>query len=398
MAQVRCPSCNSPLTQEESRSAANCPVCGKSLSDSAGSTGSGSAATAPGTSNAPSTSVRSASQKHWVVVAVVLLLVVGIAGMYAGGFLSPKQNPDEQAVANSDQNKNEENKNNDAGKSSPEKPADKSSDDSETNVPAASDKPADQPDEPGVQPVDPPAQPTVPPSEPTDEPTESIKLPAQPTDQPVNQPTGPFNESVEPTEPQTGPTDLATDKPKNTPEEEPAGIAIDAPDGEYNAESLNEGDFVRLHGKVKTLKLSSVNGRSALDASGLEAKEIQVESINAEATVVLNAPGGLVEIKSGINGQARVFINAAGGKVVFLNGCPITGNCEVTISAREVDFGAVLGSNKVKVVFSKGGKLRFTKMTGSSYIHYKRADPKDPPPTIEAGTLVESSECKEVDW
>jgi Protein kinase domain len=183
---------------------------------------------------------------------------------------------------------------------------------------------------------------------------------------------------------------------------------VDMPDGEYAVGSLNGATTIKLKGKCKTLTVGLVDGASTLDASGLTAKEIIfTDKIDGRSTVKLNAPNGSVDFRKKVDGQSTLEVVAAGGTVTFsdpggfLNaGSKIDGKSKVRITAKVVDFKAKIDGGPethVLVTLTAGGTLRFKEINGKCRLHYRKADAKDPDPSIEAGTIDGQAELKNVE-
>ena len=427
MAVVRCSACNAPLTSGESQ-AGKCPVCGTLLGRDNQSTSlcSALAGAVPGRRTMPAKTGRG-----WLWCGAALtVLVLGIVSRYGLKAISVAKGPDEIAAGDKTVSTETATKM-PAGNDKPAQPvsADKPK---EPAMPAvaptpeqeASKKPAEVSTpkdsaaavpivEPNPEPVReapkaelavkkaeivPPAGGVIPSSK---EAARSPKKSADPAKDPPQEPIAPGSEvSASPAAASKQPEKPETKEPEKDPAILPlgGGTTIDKPDGEYVLPVVNGHDDIRLSGKVKTLKVTAANGNAVLDASGLEAKEIFVaEAINGEATVVLNAPGGSVEIRGGINGPSKLMIVAPGGKVKFVEGAQIQGVAELTIAAAEVEFAdTIAGAPKVDVTLTKGGKLKFKLIAGAARLHYKKADPKDPELTVEAGTVKEAAEVKQI--
>ena len=174
-------------------------------------------------------------------------------------------------------------------------------------------------------------------------------------------------------------------------------VRLDAPQGEHTVEAVNSGDRFLVSGKVKTLKITSINGQGAVATDKLEAEEVVITGgINGEGNLRLNAPGGSVTFLDSLNGASRVTVNAPGGKVTFgsadksrRGSGSIVGSSHVTIIARDVDFRGVLdGGARVTVTLTEGGSLRFANIAGGAHLHYRKAKPGDPDPKIERGRVT----------
>jgi hypothetical protein len=179
---------------------------------------------------------------------------------------------------------------------------------------------------------------------------------------------------------------------------------IESPDGEYTIGPLSGDAQVRLRGKVKTLRIGSLDGDAALEAEALEAREIIFTGpVNGRARAKVHAPNGFVEFRGPINGQPKLGVIAPNGKVIFAKsaggkaGAEIDGEAKITIRAKEVDFQCPIngGETSVSVVLSAGGKMRFTEMGGRSLLLYRKADARDPDPVIGWGIVRDDARCKE---
>lgn len=178
---------------------------------------------------------------------------------------------------------------------------------------------------------------------------------------------------------------------------------IDSPEGEYTVEPLDGEALLRLRGKVKTLRIKGLNGDAFLEAEALEAQEIIFAGpVGGRAKARVRAPGGSVEFRMPINGQARVTVDATGGKVTFFKpsggqgGCDIAGQAHVVIRAKEVDCQCPLDdAAQIYVMFSVGGKLRFTEMSGTSRLVYRKAEASGPDLVIDWGIVRDEARCRE---
>lgn len=168
--------------------------------------------------------------------------------------------------------------------------------------------------------------------------------------------------------------------------DEAGAVRLSDPNGSYTVRALNDGDRVKLLGRVNVLRVTGVNG-GTLDASGLEAKLIFFsQPINgASAKVKLHAPGGVVNLVGANAG--RLTIDAPAGRVHCRQ--DINGEAEVQVRARTVQLdGAVNGTAKVRATLTAGGAaLRFKLLQGSSRLTWKKERPTDPAPAITRGTV-----------
>jgi hypothetical protein len=174
---------------------------------------------------------------------------------------------------------------------------------------------------------------------------------------------------------------------------------LDDPDGEVMVTSLI-GKTMKLTGKVHRLTINDVSGRSILDASGLQAKEIIVlRPLLNNSTVRLNAPGGTVEFRGMISGRTQLFVHAPNGSVAFkANGGTIINESKLTITARSVEFNdRIQGwNNHIVVTLNAGGRLKFKEVGGGSKLYYKKAHPNDPEPDILAGEVINQGELRKI--
>ena len=164
---------------------------------------------------------------------------------------------------------------------------------------------------------------------------------------------------------------------------------FDHPDDTAALPDLNSGDRVTLTGRVRVLRLGSVNGKGALDASGLVAEEVVITGdLNGEALVLVNAPNGKVTVGGYVIGAAKLTIVAPGGEVVVAHTGRVTGGATMTVTAKRLEVNCPLsGGAKVAVTLTAGGSLKLTRAEEGATVTYRRAAPTDPAPTIEKGEL-----------
>ena len=168
-------------------------------------------------------------------------------------------------------------------------------------------------------------------------------------------------------------------------------VQLDEPDGIYRVPSLDTGESRELQGRIKRLEIEMVNGDALLDAAELQANEVVfLRGVNGQAQARVFAPDGTVELQGDINGEAVVDIYAPGGRVVLgaEGDTCVNGSGRITITAAAVDIrGRVDGSPQLDVTLTHGGKLKFAELSGSARLTYRRANPADPEPAIQAGSL-----------
>jgi hypothetical protein len=164
---------------------------------------------------------------------------------------------------------------------------------------------------------------------------------------------------------------------------------FDHPDDTAALPDLNITDRVVLTGKVRGLRIGSVNGKATLDASGLVAEEIVITGdLNSEATVKLNAPEGKVTIGGFVAGSAKLTITAPGGEVLIAKSARVTNGTVLTITTRRLEaLGTLSGAAKVNVIFTRGGSLKLTLMEEGANVKFRKAALSDPKVAVEKGEL-----------
>lgn len=165
---------------------------------------------------------------------------------------------------------------------------------------------------------------------------------------------------------------------------------FDHPDDTAALPDLNSGDRVTLTGKVRVLRIGSVNGRGAIDASGLVAEEIVITGdLNGEAVVALNAPAGKVTIGGHVGGASKLTVVAPGGEVILLsNSGRLTGSTSTTVTAKRLEIaGKLLGTAKLRATLTPGGSLKIAFADESASVRYKKTAVTDPPLAVEKGVV-----------
>lgn len=138
------------------------------------------------------------------------------------------------------------------------------------------------------------------------------------------------------------------------------------------------------------LRIGSVNGNGAIDASALVAEEVVITGdLNGDAVVTLNAPGGKVTIGGYVVGSAKLTVIAPGGEVfVLANSGQFAGGSTTKVTAKRFDIAGKLGGGaKVHVTLTAGGSLKLTSADEGALVTYKKAAASDPPLTIERGVI-----------
>jgi hypothetical protein len=182
-------------------------------------------------------------------------------------------------------------------------------------------------------------------------------------------------------------------------------LVLENPDGEHIIKSMSGGQVIKLAGRVNTLKIGPITGKSTLDASGLRARYILVGGvIDGGSNVKLCAPEGKVEFCSPINGRSTVQVNAPGGEVWFgpqgypRNVTRINGESNVIVHAREVQIrGIVNGTHtRIDVTLTPGGRLHFVELTGGSRLVYRKEAPADPDPQLQKGIVSANAKVEQI--
>ncbi|MBY0459928.1 MAG: hypothetical protein K2V38_21640, partial [Gemmataceae bacterium] len=186
------------------------------------------------------------------------------------------------------------------------------------------------------------------------------------------------------------------------PPERPAGVVImidpfdppkrafDNPNDTATVPDLNGETQLTLTGSLRILKLGSLNGKSAIDASRLAVEEVVITGdLNGEAVVKLRSPNAKVTLGGYIGGNSRLTIEAPGGVVVLTpESGRLTGSAVLTVTAKQIDAaGRLFGGCKLFATLTKGGALKLAAVEEGAVVTYKKADPSDPAPTVEKGIV-----------
>lgn len=165
---------------------------------------------------------------------------------------------------------------------------------------------------------------------------------------------------------------------------------FDHPDDTAALPDLNTADRVTLTGRVRALRIGSVNGKGSIDASGLTAEEVVITGdLNGDAVVSLHAPNGKVTVGGYVGGAARLTVVAPGGELLVLaNSGRVTGSSVVAVAAQRVDVaGRVSGGARLHATLTAGGALKLSFVEEGATVTYKKAAAADPPPAVEKGTV-----------
>jgi hypothetical protein len=164
---------------------------------------------------------------------------------------------------------------------------------------------------------------------------------------------------------------------------------FDQPDDTVRLPDLNTNDRVVLTGRVRVLRLGSVNGKGSVDASGLAAEEVLITGdLNGEAVVTVCAPSGTVALGGNVMGLSKLTIRAPGGRVLLERSGRFTGRSTATITARRLEaLGPLTGDTKVNVTFTRGGSLKLVRAEEGAILTYRKTAAGDPAPTVETGEV-----------
>jgi hypothetical protein len=176
-------------------------------------------------------------------------------------------------------------------------------------------------------------------------------------------------------------------------------------DNESQLEINAPGGTVEFRGKVEArsrLTIEAPDGRVTFTEPTMAGKD--GSKIDNESKVTITARD--VEFRGKVDSRARVTVTAPNGRVVFAesktpsgDGARIDGDAKVFVTAKEVDFGMPLTGQNTRgfVTLTKDGRLRFKSITGAAHIEYRRADPSDPEPTIEMGSMLKKWMLRKTD-
>jgi hypothetical protein len=238
-------------------------------------------------------------------------------------------------------------------------------------------EPPPKPPEP--KPVEKKPEPVGPPPVPVPPSPVPVPPPPKPADPPKIDPP-----KIDPPKPRPVPVVMKID-PKIQPKRH-----FGHPDDIATLPDLNTGDHVVITGKLRVLRIASVNGKAILDASGLVAEEIVITGdLNNDAVVKLNAPGGKVTIGGFVAGSSKLTVAAPGGTVTVLAGSGrLAGGSTIAVTAKRLEvLGKMLGGTKLSATLTTGGSLKLAAMDERATVTYRRAAPTDPPIAVEKGDI-----------
>lgn len=174
---------------------------------------------------------------------------------------------------------------------------------------------------------------------------------------------------------------------------------FDHPDDIAAIPDLNSNDRIVLTGKLRALRIGSVNGKGSIDASGLVAEEIIITGdLNSEASVKLNAPNGKVTVGGFVAGSTKLIVVAAGGEVLIAKSARVTGGSVLTVTTKRLEAqGTLSGGTKVNVTVTAGGSMKFTLMDEGATVTFRKAALKDPKVIVERGELRGGANVREIE-
>lgn len=163
---------------------------------------------------------------------------------------------------------------------------------------------------------------------------------------------------------------------------------LDAPDGTAELLPLDGDTRLTLTGRVKVLRVGSVNGHTLLDTTGLVADEVVfTDDLNGSPTITVKA-GVRVRVEKVVEGAVNLTADASGGEIVFAEKGEVRGGAVLTLTAKRVDAQALLGGgSKLGVTLTSGGSLRTRLMDEGATIEYRAASGNTDKLTIETGDL-----------
>lgn len=167
-------------------------------------------------------------------------------------------------------------------------------------------------------------------------------------------------------------------------------IEVNQPEAKYSIPfTMRNGERVVLKGKVKHFRVPTLDGGASLDASGLEAEEVNISGkVGGRATLKVNAPNGIVHVYSNVGEKSSVEITAPNGEVKFTTtttpnrpGSAIDGGSRVVITGKFVDLrGDVNGiETRVTVNLPVNGSLRVAAVRGIATVEYQMPAGKGTP-------------------
>jgi hypothetical protein len=232
-------------------------------------------------------------------------------------------------------------------------------------------------------------------------------------------PIAPFPHEPKPAEPEVEPNPAPGVKPEPIAEPvpppkrekpRPVGVVMkvdpkiaavrhfDQPDDTAALTDVNTSDRVVLTGRLRGLRIGSVNGKGSIDASRLTVEEVVITGdFNSEAVVKLNAPGGKVTVGGFVLGAPKLIVTAPGGEVVVAKTGRISGASVLTITARRFEAqGRIGGAARVNLALSAGGSMKLTTMDDRATVAWRKALPNDPRPVVEKGELRGGASVTEV--
>jgi hypothetical protein len=182
---------------------------------------------------------------------------------------------------------------------------------------------------------------------------------------------------------------------------------INEPDNIYSVPVMKKGEHIVLKGKVKTLRVHGLDAGAILNASGLEASVITVTGkIDNRSKLVLNAPGGTVNLSAKVDARSIVEITAPGGEVRFTaqttptrEGSKIDNGSTVAITARTIEFkGDITGAEtKVSLILTRNAWLKVASINGQALVEYKSQVAGWSPPDVIVGPVAATATFRKIE-
>ncbi|MBY0459529.1 MAG: hypothetical protein K2V38_19590, partial [Gemmataceae bacterium] len=148
-------------------------------------------------------------------------------------------------------------------------------------------------------------------------------------------------------------------------------------------------------------RVPGLDGGATLDASGLEATQVNVGAkIDGQSTLKVNAPNGVVHFAAKVDGKSVVEVNAPGGEVKFVqpttatkDGSKIDGGSTVAVTGRTLDFkGDITGEGtKVNITLTRNAWLKVASVSGKAVVEYKPQQAGWSPPDVNVGAVAQTA-------
>jgi hypothetical protein len=220
-------------------------------------------------------------------------------------------------------------------------------------------------------------------------------------------PVAPFPHEPKPPEPQAEPDPDVKPAPRKGPR--PVGVVMrvdpriaavrhfDQPDDTAALADVNTNDHVVLTGRLRGLRIGSVNGKGSIDASRLTVEEVVITGdLNGEAVVKLKAPGGKVTVGGFVLGASKLTVVAHGGEVLVADSGRVGGAAVLTVIAKRFESrGRLTDSARVDLTLTAGGSVKLGVSEHRATLTWRKEMPNDPRPAIEKGQLRDGARVLE---